>query len=299
MILKLVVVLLLSAAGFAQNVHWCSLEAPLQVPSHLPLQVSDFSFDTKNDVTSGLVTARSSDVRPIKALLMVIELSDNQGQHVLSVPVYFYKSRNEWPFQFDDADWVRAHGLTDGKLEGKGTRLAFASPIIPPRCPSTAKVVFTEIVFGDGTSQEIGTRDFAKDPPILVRAQETKVALTAPALIRCTVTVSGHGRPTSVLFEVGTDVGAAELLEGEIKANLRFSQSNSEHRVPLVIVISDKHDLAYPLREEDVARGVKVVEDMTNRDFGIEIVGIRRNADNDAWVVRWSTDNLLIQGLVR
>src|SRR5258708_6257364 len=85
---QLAFLMVLSTGLFAQSGHWCSTKKlTVKAPEGIPLTFRLAEFSSMGTFSSGFVRAQNTGSVAIDSYLIVLDLTDSNGRHLLSVPL--------------------------------------------------------------------------------------------------------------------------------------------------------------------------------------------------------------------
>jgi hypothetical protein len=165
-----------------------------------PIEFDKLMFFASVESSMGTIELVNESDRTIQYYLIILELLDSDGKHLLSVPVFNVDSEDNIPFRVAFRPWMSAH-FSGGYLEPitakARARKAFYIPLTMLTCPARARIAMIQLKYGDGTEFRASLASF-NTQPVLTEVSPTGAAgykrwapLMTVGAIR--VDLEGHG----------------------------------------------------------------------------------------------------------
>jgi hypothetical protein len=213
----------------------------------LPVDLVNFTFFGSLEDSVGYVEIVNNTTKTIRHYVIVFDLVDSAGNHIVTVPVFNIDKDQHLPFDVGFKDWAVANwpgGHFDPIRPKTKSRKSFLTPLTVLSCPTTARIAVIHLRYDDGTefhssSSNIVTQPLITEPAIGDAAGYQHWApLANYGTIRIDSTGNAH------LNKLNNQTGEFEQWFGHELTAWKFVPALNEGKpvsgeIPFVLIIGD------------------------------------------------------------
>ncbi len=291
-LLAFLIISLSSGLCVAEPVTWCNNPSVgIQYngeTDRLPIGLSNLMFSSVGESSHAKLQVINNELRHIRRYLLVLDLTDEHGTHLLYLPFFNSLSRSALPKEFANRAWLQAHALQSnvGLAPKKQHALASASPFITAYCPKQATVEYVLLAFSDGSILEYGSARGRIDPLVVDSKPTHEVGLSTAHAVEGMLGLVRDGGVDRVELAPGS-YGSADKLQNTLKG-LKFSPSSGLQSadVPFILVA-----------EGDVS-SIQEAKEWVLSHRAVEVLTAKRSRDGSWWTISGSTAEMGVGSVV-
>ena len=284
-IIPLLFVVSLSRA-VAQETNSAPLRACDEIPisaiySGIPVEITTAQFSLYPDHSVSSISIKNKAQKSIVAILVLVNYLDNANQHILT-GIYYGQQHSLGFLPLRSQVGMAVLRFEEAIKPERDRRIAFASDVVTPQCPTQGMVTRVSVTFDDGTTWSHSSPGWKTDPSIR-ETQHTDVT-TFPGQLPCiflaTVYIDSDG--SAAVKETDNGTGAAIWLQRQLE---NWSILPAEHgplakgkeKLTLAVVLhkspnDDQIASQSPLRFHNSELPHMVVEILPSRRSGYSFV---------------------------
>jgi hypothetical protein len=155
------------------------------------ITVSSLHLSSNHESTSLYVDLLNMQTKPITGLVMFVELSDDAGRYMTSIPFFTRGPRFTGSLAQKLDGYLKAYDelkLRSGLIPGQKESYSGWSPVIVTRCPAAAQVDLLEFETSDGTISQNREAEWIANP-VLTEAGYMRPTFSPPSSVRFFATI--------------------------------------------------------------------------------------------------------------
>jgi len=213
----------------------------------LPIKLVNFTFFGSFEDSVGFVEIVNNATKTIRHYVIVFDLLDSSGNHIVTIPVFNIDKDQHLPFDVGFKDWAVANwpgNYFDPIGPKTKLRKSFLTPLTLLTCPTTARISAIHLRYDDGIEFHSSASDIVTQPIITEPAIGDAAGYQrwVPLATSGTIRIDSTGNAS--LNTLNTQTGEFERWFGHELTAWKFVPAFNEGRsvsgeIPFLLIIGD------------------------------------------------------------